>query len=134
MTPETHFAENDGVSIAYQVFGDGPQDLIYIPGWLSNLDIFWEEPRVARCLLSLARFTRVIVIDRRGTGNYAKVGTKRTLRNCRPSISNSKYNPIPPPPDLDEEDSVTTGGVPSADTFTVRMTWVAALPAVSLTL
>jgi len=51
MTPETNFAENDGVSIAYQVFGDGPQDLIYIPGWLSNLDIFWEEPRVARFLL-----------------------------------------------------------------------------------
>jgi len=68
MTPETHFAENDGVSIAYQVFGEGPQDLIYIPGWLSNLDIFWEEPRVARFLLSLAQFSRVIVIDRRGTG------------------------------------------------------------------
>jgi len=68
MTPETNFAENDGVSIAYQVFGDGPQDLIYIPGWLSNLDIFWEEPRVARFLLALARFSRVIVIDRRGTG------------------------------------------------------------------
>ncbi len=68
MTPKTHFAENDGVSIAYQVFGDGPQDLIFIPGWLSNLDIFWEEPRVARFLLSLARFSRVIVIDRRGTG------------------------------------------------------------------
>jgi len=68
MTPETHFAENDGVSIAYQVFGEGQQDLIYIPGWLSNLDIFWEEPRVARFLLSLAQFSRVIVIDRRGTG------------------------------------------------------------------
>ena len=68
MTPETHFAENDGVSIAYQVFGDGQQYLIYIPGWLSNLDIFWEEPRVARFLLSLANFSRVIVIDRRGTG------------------------------------------------------------------
>ena len=68
MTPETHFAENNGVSIAYQVFGDGPQDLIYIPGWLSNLDLFWEEPRVARFLLSLANFSRVIVIDRRGTG------------------------------------------------------------------
>jgi class 3 adenylate cyclase len=68
MTPETHFAENDGVSIAYQVFGSGSQDLIYIPGWLSNLDLFWEEPRVARFLLSLASFLRVIVIDRRGTG------------------------------------------------------------------
>jgi pimeloyl-ACP methyl ester carboxylesterase len=68
MTPETHFANNDGVSIAYQVFGDGPRDLVYIPAWLSNLDIFWEEPRVARFLLELARFSRVIVIDRRGTG------------------------------------------------------------------
>jgi len=68
MTPETHFAENDGVSIAYQVFGEGPKDLLYIPGWISNLDIFWEEPRVARFLLALAQFSRVIVIDRRGTG------------------------------------------------------------------
>jgi class 3 adenylate cyclase len=68
MTPETHFANNDGVSIAYQVFGDGPRDLVYIPAWLSNLDIFWEEPRAARFLLELARFSRVIVIDRRGTG------------------------------------------------------------------
>jgi class 3 adenylate cyclase/pimeloyl-ACP methyl ester carboxylesterase len=68
MTPETHFAENDGVSIAYQVFGEGPKDLLYIPGWISNLDIFWEEPRVARFFLALAQFSRVIVIDRRGTG------------------------------------------------------------------
>ena len=68
MTPETHFAENDGVSIAYQVFGDGPQDLVYIPGWLSNLDIFWEEPTVARFYRALSNVARVILIDRRGTG------------------------------------------------------------------
>ena len=66
--PEIHFAENDGVNIAYQVFGDGPQDLIYIPGWLSNIDIFWEEPRVVQFFLALAQYARVIVIDRRGTG------------------------------------------------------------------
>ena len=51
MTPETHFADNDGVSIAYQVFGDGPADLVFIHGIFSNLDILWEEPRVARFLL-----------------------------------------------------------------------------------
>lgn len=68
MTPETHFAENDGVNIAYQVVGEGSQDLVYIPGWISNLDLFWEEPRVARFLLSLAQFSRLIIIDRRGTG------------------------------------------------------------------
>jgi len=68
MTPETHFAENDGVSIAYQVFGGGPRDLIVIPGWLSNLDLFWEEPRAARFFQALAKFSRVILIDKRGTG------------------------------------------------------------------
>jgi len=68
MTPETHFAQNGSVSIAYQVFGDGPRDLIVIPGWLSNLDIFWEEPMAARFFLALSRFSRVILIDRRGTG------------------------------------------------------------------
>ena len=78
MTPETHFAENDGVSIAYQVFGEGPRDLLYIPGWISNLDLFWEEPRVARFFLALARFSRVIVIDRRGTGLSDRVAPPDT--------------------------------------------------------
>lgn len=68
MIPLTRFADNEGVSIAYQVFGKGTQDLIYIPGWLSNLDLLWEEPRAARFLQDLAQFCRVIVIDRRGTG------------------------------------------------------------------
>jgi len=68
MTPETHFAENDGVNIAYQVFGNGPGDMVFIHGMFSNLDILWEEPRVARFLLALGRLARVILIDRRGTG------------------------------------------------------------------
>jgi len=68
MTPETHFAENDDVSIAYQVFGDGPGDMVFIHGMFSNLDILWEEPRVARFLLALGRIARVLLIDRRGTG------------------------------------------------------------------
>lgn len=68
MTPETHFAQNGSVNIAYQIFGDGPRDLIIIPGWVSNLDIFWEEPTAARFFLALSRFSRVILIDRRGTG------------------------------------------------------------------
>ena len=55
-------------SIAYQVFGDGAKDLVVIPGWLSNLDIFWEEPRVVRFLRGLGQVARVIIIDRRATG------------------------------------------------------------------
>ena len=68
MVPDTQFAEIDGVNIAYQVFGDGPVDLVFIHGMFSNLDILWEEPRVARFLLSLGRLARVILFDRRGTG------------------------------------------------------------------
>ena len=68
MTPETQFAQHDNISIAYQVFGAGPHDLVVIPGWLSNIDIFWEEPRVVRFFLALAEFSRVILLDKRGTG------------------------------------------------------------------
>ena len=68
MTPETKFAQNGDISIAYQVFGNGPRDLIVIPGWISNLDMFWEEPRVARFFLALGQSARVVMIDRRGTG------------------------------------------------------------------
>ena len=49
--PQTHYAQNGDVSIAYQVFGDGPEDLIVIPGWLSNLDLFWEQPLAASFFL-----------------------------------------------------------------------------------
>jgi pimeloyl-ACP methyl ester carboxylesterase len=66
--PRTRFVENNGVNIAYQVFGEGKHDLVVIPGWLSNLDIFWEQPRVVRYFLALAQIARVILIDRRGTG------------------------------------------------------------------
>lgn len=68
MVPETHFAENNGVSIAYQAFGDGPDDIVFIHGMFSNVDILWEEPRVARFLMALGRLARVILFDRRGTG------------------------------------------------------------------
>lgn len=66
--PPIHYAQNGDVSIAYQVFGNGSCDLIVIPGWLSNLDLFWEQPRAADFFLKLAKFCRVILIDRRGTG------------------------------------------------------------------
>lgn len=67
-TPRTHYAQNGDVSIAYQVFGEGDRDLIVIPGWLSNLDLFWEQPLAAAFFRALASFSRVILIDRRGTG------------------------------------------------------------------
>lgn len=62
------YARSGAVNIAYQVVGDGPVDLLYIPGWISHLDLYWEEPAVARFLHRLAAGFRLIVFDRRGTG------------------------------------------------------------------
>ena len=47
MTPETRYAKSGDVNIAYQVVGNGPRDLILVPGWMSNIEVFWEEPAVA---------------------------------------------------------------------------------------
>ena len=68
MVPETHYAQSDGLSIAYQVIGDGPVDIVLVPGWVSNVEVFWEEPIVARFLRELASFARLILFDNRGTG------------------------------------------------------------------
>src|ERR687898_517112 len=65
---ETRYARNGDINIAYQVVGSGPRDLIFAMGWISHLDMFWEEPRFARFLRRLASFARVIIIDKRGTG------------------------------------------------------------------
>ena len=68
MIPRTQYTKCGDVSIAYQVFGEGSVDLVYVPGWVSNIEIFWEEPVYARFLRRLASFSRVILFDKRGTG------------------------------------------------------------------
>jgi class 3 adenylate cyclase len=67
-TPKTRFTRSGDLHIAYQVFGDGPLDLVYVPGWISHLELAWEEPTVARFLRRLASFSRLILFDKRGTG------------------------------------------------------------------
>ncbi|MBI1807806.1 MAG: alpha/beta fold hydrolase [Ignavibacteria bacterium] len=66
--PQTKYAKSGNVNIAYQVVGNGPVDLVYVMGWVSNLDYFWEEPSYARFLGRLASFSRLILFDKRGTG------------------------------------------------------------------
>jgi pimeloyl-ACP methyl ester carboxylesterase len=67
--PETRYARTqDGFHIAYRVAGDGPADIVYIPGWFSNVDLIWDEPDMAPFLRRVARSSRLIVFDRRGTG------------------------------------------------------------------
>ena len=68
MRPETKYAKNGPVSIAYQVVGDGAIDLVLVPGFVSHVEVAWEEPRLARFLTRLASFSRLIVFDKRGTG------------------------------------------------------------------
>jgi class 3 adenylate cyclase len=68
-TPETRYARTaDGVHIAYQVVGDGPADLVFVPGFVSNVEQVWEWPTLARFAKRLASFSRLIMFDRRGTG------------------------------------------------------------------
>lgn len=66
--PETRYAISGDVNIAYQVVGDAPLDLVFVMGWVSHLEYFWEEPSFARFLTRLASFSRLILFDKRGTG------------------------------------------------------------------
>lgn len=68
MRPKTHYTKCGDLSIAYQVTGAGPIDLIYVPGWISNLDYAWEFPNYARIFERLGSFARLIRFDKRGTG------------------------------------------------------------------
>ncbi|MGH9002997.1 MAG: adenylate/guanylate cyclase domain-containing protein, partial [Acidimicrobiia bacterium] len=66
--PETRYARSGDVHIAYQVVGDGPIDIVFVPGFVSNLDAWWQEPLAARFFTRLASFARVLLFDKRGTG------------------------------------------------------------------
>ena len=68
MVPLTRYARSGEASIAYQAIGDGPLDLLFLPGWISQVEHLWELPALRRYLDRLAAFSRVIVFDRRGGG------------------------------------------------------------------
>ncbi len=68
MRPKTNYTKSGDFNIAYQVIGKGPVDIIYIPGWVSNIDMMWAEPRLAAFLTRLTLFSRLILFDKRGTG------------------------------------------------------------------
>jgi pimeloyl-ACP methyl ester carboxylesterase len=79
MQPDTHYAKSGDVRIAYQVVGDGPFDLVFVPGFISNLDLMWEEPNRAHFFSRLAAFSRLILFDKRGTGLSDRAGNIATL-------------------------------------------------------
>lgn len=75
--PRTRYTRSNDYDIAYQVIGDGPADLVFIPGFVSNLDLHWEHPAIADFFQRLARFSRLILFDKRGTGLSERVPSDR---------------------------------------------------------
>ena len=66
--PRTRYALSGDAHIAYQVFGEGEIDLVFVPGFVSNIEHYWEMPRVPELLERLGSFARVVLFDKRGTG------------------------------------------------------------------
>jgi pimeloyl-ACP methyl ester carboxylesterase len=77
--PPTRYAKSDDVSIAYQVIGDGPIDLVLVQGFATHLDMQWEAPPLARFFERLASFSRLVLFDKRGTGLSDPVSIVPTL-------------------------------------------------------
>src|SRR3989449_10937518 len=68
MTPDVHYAKGPEGHVAYQVTGGGPVDIVFVPDWVTNLEVMWEEAAIARFLARLGSIGRLICYDKRGTG------------------------------------------------------------------
>ncbi|HEY5942021.1 MAG TPA: adenylate/guanylate cyclase domain-containing protein [Solirubrobacterales bacterium] len=79
MEVETHYADSDGVSIAYQVYGDGPVDFVLVSGFVSHVELLAEDPATARFFRRLTGFSRLLVYDKRGQGLSDRPGRPPTL-------------------------------------------------------
>ena len=79
MKPHTQYTKSGRINIAYQVLGTGSIDLVYIPGWVSNIDLMWACPELVSFLLELGKIARVILFDKRGTGLSDRIVELSTL-------------------------------------------------------
>jgi len=77
--PKTRYARSGDASIAYQVVGEGSSDLLFVSGFVSHLELIWEEPTAARFFDGLASFSRLILFDKRGMGLSDRTGVAPTL-------------------------------------------------------
>jgi pimeloyl-ACP methyl ester carboxylesterase len=82
MAPDIHYAKSGDVRIAYQVIGTGPHDLVFVPGFVSNLDHLWEEPSLVHLFTRLSAFSRLILFDKRGTGLSDRLGNLPTSKSA----------------------------------------------------
>jgi class 3 adenylate cyclase len=79
MQPDTRYARSGDLRIAYQVVGSGPLDLVFVPGFISNLDHYWDQPVLTHFLNRLGSFSRLILFDKRGTGLSDRLGNLPSL-------------------------------------------------------
>jgi hypothetical protein len=73
--PDVEYARSGGVAIAYQVVGDAPQDVVWIRGDINDMLSSWERPEFVERMTQLARFARVLLFDKRGTGLSIRFAT-----------------------------------------------------------
>lgn len=88
MKPITYYAKSEDINIAYQVIGQGFIDIVFVPGWISNIDILWEDSKISNFLTKLSDFTRLILFDKRGTGLSDKVSALCSLEERMDDIKN----------------------------------------------
>jgi pimeloyl-ACP methyl ester carboxylesterase len=87
MEAATRYANSDGVSIAFQVHGEGPPDLVFVPGFVSHVELYWEHPTVARFFRRLASFSRLVLFDKRGQGLSDRPERPPTLEESMDDLS-----------------------------------------------
>ena len=77
--PRTRYAKSGGLNIAYQVYGTGPRNLVHVPGFVTHLDLMWENPRLAEAARRYGSFARVVHFDKRNTGLSDRTASVPTL-------------------------------------------------------
>ena len=82
LRPETRYARSGDVHIAYQVVGDGPFDIVFVQGFISNLEVHWEDPGLSHLFNRLGSIARFIVFDKRGSGLSTGSTTCRISRRA----------------------------------------------------
>jgi hypothetical protein len=87
MEAATRYANSGGASIAYQVHGEGPPDLVFVPGFVSHVELYWEHPTVARFFRRLASFSRLVLFDKGGRGLSDRPARPPTLEESMDDLS-----------------------------------------------
>ena len=96
--PETQYVLSGELSIAYQVFGHGDTDLLYVPGIISHVELMWADADSRAFLTTLGQHFRVIIFDKRGQGMSDRIEGATTLENALMTYARSWKQLIPKAP------------------------------------